>query len=111
MTQTHKHIISQQPHETIQQFQKEKTMALVSSSTSPFPSSGRELLLELKRTGGGSMASSSSTSGSYLPPYNIKLVRKCFQDLQGSFQSLQEEMAALEYGRPQEEEDEDEEDE
>ena len=85
-------------------------MALVSSSTSPFPSSGRELLLELKRTGGGSMASSSSTSGSYLPPYNIKLVRKCFQDLQGSFQSLQEEMAALEYGRP-EEEDENEEDE
>ena len=75
-------------------------MALVSSSSSPFPSSGRELLLELKRTGGGRMQTTTSTSSSsYLPPYNIKLVRNCFQDLQKSFQSLQEEMAALDHGR------------
>jgi GINS complex subunit 1 len=69
-------------------------MALVSSSCSTFPSSGRELILELKRsTGNRGLASSSEPQ--YLVPYNVKLVRECFQDLNRSFQSLSDEMQAM----------------
>jgi GINS complex subunit 1 len=60
---------------------------LMTSSTSSFPSSGRELLLELKRS------NTNETSGT-LAPYNVKLVRTCFQDLTRSFKSLREEMQA-----------------
>jgi GINS complex subunit 1 len=59
----------------------------MTSSNSSFPSSGRELLLELKRS------NTNETSGT-LAPYNVKLVRTCFQDLTRSFQSLREEMQA-----------------
>jgi GINS complex subunit 1 len=59
----------------------------MTSSTSSFPSSGRELLLELKR-------SNTNESSGALAPYNVKLVRTCFQDLTRSFQSLREEMQA-----------------
>jgi GINS complex subunit 1 len=47
-----------------------------------FPSAGRELLLELKRA--------NTNGGGYLPPYNTKLTRACFQDLKDSVQSVQE---------------------
>ena len=53
-----------------------------------FPSAGRELLLELKRSsvtaGGGSGGSSSS----YLPPYNNKLARQCMNDLRQSIRKV-----------------------
>jgi GINS complex subunit 1 len=52
-------------------------------STNPFPSAGRELLLELKK------------QGNHLPAYNTKLVRACFHDLQQSVHSLQQEVQAV----------------
>jgi GINS complex subunit 1 len=54
-----------------------------SGATNPFPSAGRELLLELKR------------QGTHLPAYNTKLVRACFHDLQQSVHSLQQEVQAV----------------
>jgi hypothetical protein len=56
---------------------------------------GRDLLLELKRGGGGGHTRSSNGGGDVvLPPYNAKLVRTCMDDLNHSFQSLQEEVQA-----------------
>ncbi|KAG7367501.1 DNA replication complex protein [Nitzschia inconspicua] len=73
-----------------------------------FPSSGRELLLDLKRSvqatgrGGttGTASSSSSASSSQnkipvLPTYNSKLVQACFQDLHNSVQELNLAIRAL----------------
>ena len=57
-----------------------------SSSTAVFPTAGRELLLELKR------------QGNHLPAYNTKLVRACFQDLNRSVQSMEQEVRAMSEG-------------
>jgi GINS complex subunit 1 len=77
-----------------------KTMSVASSrgnSVQLVPNSGRELLLDLKRStarnalgGGGPNAIPS------LPPYNHKLVQACFRDLHGTAREL--ELKARLYG-------------
>lgn len=73
------------------------------NNTSSFPKSGRELLLELKRS------NTNETSGS-LAPYNVKLVRNCFQDLTKSFNALRDEMQAMSSEAKEEEDNDDDED-
>ncbi|CAJ1935056.1 unnamed protein product [Cylindrotheca closterium] len=70
-------------------------MASLTSSSRPasIPSSGKELMLELKRT--TNITSNTDGGGDFLAPYNAQLVRKCFQDVQRSFQTLREEMQAV----------------
>ncbi len=66
------------------------TATTTSTSTSNILSSaGRDLLLEIKRH-----------QDSSLPPYNLKLVRQCFNDLHHSFQCLSEEVQASSDGIP-----------
>lgn len=50
----------------------------------PFPTAGRELLVELKR------------QGNHLPAYNAKLVRECFNDLRREVQVFTEQGQASE---------------
>ena len=73
------------------------------------PTSGRELILELKRT-----THHVDNNNAELAPYNAQLVRKCFQDVQKSFQSLREEMQAVQQmqaeSKTQDSEDEEEDD-
>lgn len=69
------------------------TMASLTNRASATPSSGRELIMELKRT--TNITLNTDGAGDFLAPYNAQLVRKCFQDVQRSFQSLREEMQAV----------------
>jgi hypothetical protein len=89
-------------------------MASTSSSQRPLlPSSGRELLLDLKRSvqtagdRGGSSATMTSSQHKVpvLPTYNSKLVQACFQDLHNSVQELSLAIHALDRSNYANEED------
>ena len=60
-------------------------------------SAGRDLLLELKRGGGGGFAGSGSRvdGNVVLPPYNSKLVGECLEELNFTVQSMHEEIRAM----------------
>lgn len=67
-----------------------KTQTVVTAPSS----AGRELLLELKRYQRNTNGQLSSSLPSTLPTYNVKLVRKCLDDLENSVQRLSEEVQA-----------------
>ena len=61
-------------------------------------SAGRDLLLELKRGGGGGFAGNGSARDDgtvVLPPYNSKLVGECLEELNFTVQSMHEEIQAM----------------
>jgi hypothetical protein len=69
-----------------------------SATSSLLSSSGRELLLDLKRSSAQSSSSNAATGAGglpVLPPYNAKLVQACFQDLNACIQELDLQVRAL----------------
>jgi hypothetical protein len=71
-----------------------RSSSVSSSTTAVLSSSGRELLLDLKRSS-GAPSSSSPHQLPVLPTYNTKLVQACFRDLYGSIQALDLQVQAL----------------
>jgi GINS complex subunit 1 len=83
------------------------TMAAVATTSQRplLPASGRELLLDLKRSlaaHSGTSSNKSSTSTT-LPTYNTKLVQACLQSLQNEVQELNLKLAALDRSQDDEE--------